>query len=42
LAEEVRQAAILEAEGEAKAIENVSAAADKFFVGNAQLLNNFR
>ena len=33
-----RQAAILRAEGEAQAIENVSKAADKFFVGNAQLL----
>jgi len=33
-----RQAAILRAEGDAKAIENVSMAADKFFVGNAQLL----
>jgi len=30
-----RQAAILRAEGEAQAIENVSKAADKFFVGNA-------
>jgi regulator of protease activity HflC (stomatin/prohibitin superfamily) len=37
-AEGDRQAAILRAEGEAKAIENVSVAADKFFVGNAQLL----
>ncbi|MGD0796048.1 MAG: SPFH domain-containing protein [Dehalococcoidales bacterium] len=37
-AEGDRQAAILRAEGEAKAIENVSNAADKFFVGNAQLL----
>ena len=33
-----REAAILRAEGEAKAIENVSVAADKFFIGNAQLL----
>ncbi len=33
-----RQSAILRAEGEAQAIENVSTAADKFFVGNAQLL----
>ena len=37
-AEGDRQAAILRAEGEAKAIENVSVAADKYFVGNAQLL----
>jgi regulator of protease activity HflC (stomatin/prohibitin superfamily) len=38
VAEGDKQAAILRAEGEAKAIENVSLAADKFFVGNAQLL----
>jgi regulator of protease activity HflC (stomatin/prohibitin superfamily) len=38
VAEGDRQAAILRAEGEAKAIENVSVAADKYFVGNAQLL----
>jgi regulator of protease activity HflC (stomatin/prohibitin superfamily) len=38
LAEGDRQAAILRAEGEAQAIESVSKAADKFFVGNAQLL----
>ena len=38
VAEGDRQAAILRAEGEAQAIENVSTAADKFFVGNAQLL----
>ena len=37
-AEGARQAAILRAEGEAQAIENVSKAADKFFIGNAQLL----
>ena len=37
-AEGDRQAAILRAEGEAKAIEQVSNAADKFFIGNAQLL----
>ncbi len=37
-AEGERQGAILRAEGEAKAIEEVSNAADKFFVGNAQLL----
>jgi len=38
LAEGDRQAAILRAEGEAQAIESVSKAADKFFIGNAQLL----
>jgi regulator of protease activity HflC (stomatin/prohibitin superfamily) len=38
VAEGDRQAAILRAEGEAKAIETVSTAADRFFVGNAQLL----
>jgi len=38
VAEGNRQAAILRAEGEAQAIENVSTAADKFFIGNAQLL----
>jgi regulator of protease activity HflC (stomatin/prohibitin superfamily) len=38
VAEGDKQAAILRAEGEAKAIENVSLAADKYFVGNAQLL----
>jgi regulator of protease activity HflC (stomatin/prohibitin superfamily) len=37
-AEGDRQAAILRAEGEAKAIEQVSQAADKFFIGNAQVL----
>ncbi len=37
-AEGDKQAAILRAEGEAQAIENVSKAADKFFIGNAQLL----
>ena len=37
-AEGDKQAAILRAEGEAKAIEQVSNAADKFFIGNAQLL----
>ena len=40
-AEGDRQAAILRAEGEAQAIENVSKAADTFFVGNAQLLKQF-
>ncbi len=38
VAEGDRQAAILRAEGEAKAIENVSVAADKYFIGNAQHL----
>lgn len=38
VAEGNRQSAILRAEGEAKAIENVSNAANTFFVGNAQLL----
>jgi len=38
VAEGARQSAILRAEGEAKAIENVSKAADEFFIGNAQLL----
>ena len=42
VAEGDRQAAILRAEGEAKAIENVSTAADKFFVGNAQLLKQLQ
>jgi regulator of protease activity HflC (stomatin/prohibitin superfamily) len=37
-AEGNRQAAILEAEGEAQAIQLVNEAADKYFVGNAQLL----
>ena len=38
VAEGARQSAILRAEGEAKAIENVSTAADKYFIGNAQML----
>ncbi len=42
VAEGDRQAAILRAEGEAKAIENVSKAADEFFVGNAQLLKQLQ
>jgi regulator of protease activity HflC (stomatin/prohibitin superfamily) len=42
IAEGDRQAAILRAEGEAKAIEEVSKAADKFFVGNAQLLKQLQ
>ena len=37
-AEGVRQASILEAEGEAQAIALVNEAAEKYFVGNAQLL----
>ncbi len=37
-AEGVRQAKILEAEGEAQAIQLVNEAADRYFVGNAQLL----
>jgi regulator of protease activity HflC (stomatin/prohibitin superfamily) len=37
-AEGIRQANILAAEGEAQAIKLVHEAADKFFVGNAQLL----
>jgi regulator of protease activity HflC (stomatin/prohibitin superfamily) len=38
VAEGDKQSAILRAEGEAKAIENVSTAANEYFVGNAQLL----
>ena len=38
VAEGDRQAAILRAEGEAQAIQNVSLAADKYFIGNAHLL----
>jgi regulator of protease activity HflC (stomatin/prohibitin superfamily) len=37
-AEGVKQAKILEAEGEAQAIQLVNQAAEKYFVGNAQLL----
>ena len=37
-AEGIRQAKILEAEGEAQAIKLVNEAADKYFIGNAQLL----
>ena len=37
-AEGIRQAKILEAEGEAQAIKLVNEAADKYFVGNAQML----
>ncbi|MBE0431691.1 MAG: SPFH/Band 7/PHB domain protein [Dehalococcoidia bacterium] len=42
VAEGDRQAAILRAEGEAKAIENISKAADEFFIGNAQLLKQLQ
>jgi regulator of protease activity HflC (stomatin/prohibitin superfamily) len=42
VAEGDRQSAILRAEGEAKAVETVSTAADKFFVGNAQLLKQLQ
>jgi regulator of protease activity HflC (stomatin/prohibitin superfamily) len=42
VAEGARQAAILRAEGEAKAIQNVSVAADKYFLGNAQLLKQLQ
>jgi regulator of protease activity HflC (stomatin/prohibitin superfamily) len=38
IAEGDKQATILRAEGEAKAIESVSVAADKYFIGNAQVL----
>ncbi len=38
IAEGDKQSAILRAEGEAQAIENVSNAANQYFVGNAQLL----
>jgi len=41
-AEGDRQAAILRAEGEAQAIENVSKAADTYFIGNAQLLKQLQ
>jgi regulator of protease activity HflC (stomatin/prohibitin superfamily) len=37
-AEGIRQAKILEAEGEAQAIKLVNEAADRYFVGNAQLM----
>jgi regulator of protease activity HflC (stomatin/prohibitin superfamily) len=42
IAEGDKQAAILRAEGEAKAIEEVSNAADRYFVGNAQLLKQLQ
>lgn len=38
-AEGIRQARILQAEGEAEAIRLVNEAADKYFIGNAQLVN---
>jgi regulator of protease activity HflC (stomatin/prohibitin superfamily) len=41
VAEGARQSAILRAEGEAQAIENVSTAADKYFIGNAQVLKQY-
>lgn len=41
-AEGVRQAAILTAEGEAQAIALVNEAAEKYFVGNAQLLRKIQ
>ncbi len=39
-AEGIRQAKILEAEGEAEAIRLVNEAANKYFIGNAQILKN--
>jgi len=42
VAEGERQAAILKAEGEAQAVENVSKAANAFFIGNAQLLKQLQ
>jgi len=41
-AEGVRQAKILEAEGEAQAIKLVNEAAEKYFIGNAQLLRKLQ
>jgi regulator of protease activity HflC (stomatin/prohibitin superfamily) len=41
-AEGIKQARILEAEGEARAIQLVNDAADKYFVGNAQLLRRLK
>src|SRR5659263_23504 len=41
-AEGIRQAKILEAEGEAQAIKLVNEAADKYFIGNAQLLRKLQ
>ena len=39
---DIRQAKILEAEGEAQAIKLVNEAAEKYFVGNAQLLRKLQ
>ena len=41
-AEGIRQAKILEAEGEAQAIALINEAADRYFVGNAQLLKRLK
>ncbi len=41
-AEGIRQASILEAEGQAQAIQLVNEAANKYFVGNAQLLKRLQ
>jgi regulator of protease activity HflC (stomatin/prohibitin superfamily) len=41
-AEGVKQAAILRAEGDAQAIQLVNEAAEKFFIGNAQLLRRIQ
>jgi regulator of protease activity HflC (stomatin/prohibitin superfamily) len=41
-AEGIKQAAILKAEGDAQAIQLVNEAAEKFFVGNAQLLRKIQ
>lgn len=41
-AEGVRQANILKAEGEAQAIKLVNEAAEKYFIGNAQLLRRIQ
>lgn len=41
-AEGIRQARILEAQGEAEAIRLVNEAADKYFIGNAQLLRKLQ
>jgi regulator of protease activity HflC (stomatin/prohibitin superfamily) len=41
-AEGVKQAKILQAEGEAEAIKLVNEAADKYFIGNAQLLRKLQ
>ena len=41
-AEGIKQAKILEAEGEAQAIQLVNEAADRYFIGNAQLLRKLQ